>query len=132
MADALLLSCDFAHRFVYWQGASGRRYIHSVYAAGACPPLPGAVYVAVARGAGGERRPLAIGRFAAIEALNLACPSGGEGLDAADEVHVHLLAETDAECERILRDLARGLNLSPPRASPTPPAATAQLSLFPA
>ena len=29
-------------RFWYWRGASGQTYIHSIYPAGSCPPLPGA------------------------------------------------------------------------------------------
>lgn len=131
MPDALHLDCDFSDRFVYWKGASGRRYIHSVYDVAACPPLPGALYLAVARDTGGERRPVAIGRFAAIEALNLPAPSAdGEGPGAVEEVHVHLLAESDAECARILDDLSQGLGLVPPavRAAPSLPAG--QLSLF--
>jgi len=131
MPETLHLDCDFADRFVYWRGASGRRYIHSVYDVGACPPLPGALYLAVARGAGGERRPVAIGRFAAIEAANLPSPmAGGEDLAAADEVHVHLLAENDADCERILGDLSQGLDLAPLPARAAPHLPATQLALF--
>ncbi len=40
MPDCLSLECDFASRFVYWTGGSGRRYIHTVYEADACPRCP--------------------------------------------------------------------------------------------
>lgn len=49
-------------RFWYWHGASGRKYIHSVYAPDCCPPLPGAIYVAVRR-EGSLRIALSVGRF---------------------------------------------------------------------
>ena len=42
-------------RFWYWRGRSGQKYIHSVYAGDACPPLPGAIYVAVRRIVAGEQ-----------------------------------------------------------------------------
>src|SRR6478609_5390047 len=50
-------------RFWYWHGASGRRYIHSVYRPETCPPLPGAVFLAV-RSLGNLRTVLGAGRFA--------------------------------------------------------------------
>jgi hypothetical protein len=37
----------FGERFWYWRGISGQSYIHSIYSREACPPLPGAVFVAV-------------------------------------------------------------------------------------
>lgn len=50
-------------RFWYWHGASGRRYIHSVYAPDALPTAaPGAIYVAVRR-QGRCRVALSVGRF---------------------------------------------------------------------
>ena len=88
-------------RFWYWQGASGRNYIHSIYAADACPPSPGAVYVAV-RHVNGERSAIKIGRF----------PSFWDGSTGnrfarlgADEIHVHLLARNDQAADAVLHDL---------------------------
>ena len=52
----------FKDRFWYWTGASGRKYIHSVYGLEDCPPLPGAIYVAVRR-EGPLRVVMGIGRF---------------------------------------------------------------------
>ena len=114
MPDRLTIDCDFADRFVYWTGASGRRYIHTVYDAGACPPLPGAVYVSVERLPGGQLRALAAGCFPKPLAFNLARLADAGGSAAfANEVHVHLLADSEAERAAILDDLRRGLGLAP-------------------
>ena len=56
----------FKERFQYWQGASGHRYICSIYAPHSCPPLPGAVYIAVKREEDGARSARAVGRFASF------------------------------------------------------------------
>ena len=107
-------------RFWYWRGASGRNYIHSIYRADACPPLPGAVYVAVKR-AGGERRAVNVGRFCNFwdGSLGSLAGSGIAGLDA-DEIHVHLLACNADAAEAVFGDLQRALhercNSSPPSA----------------
>ncbi len=89
-------------RFWYWRGRSGSTYIHSIYPADFCPPLPGAVYVAV-RSVNGMRRACAIGRFSrSLEngPLGTAFPEG------CNEIHVHLLAREDEAAELVRRDLA--------------------------
>jgi hypothetical protein len=111
--DRLSFDCNFASRFVYWTGGSGRRYIHTVYEADACPPLPGGIYVSVVRGLGGERKPVAVGRFAKSFALSLAASQGEPAREGRCEIHVHLLAESDADGENVLADLRGGLNLYP-------------------
>jgi len=94
----------FGERFWYWRGASGRNYIHSIYEADACPPLPGAVYVAVRR-QGSERRAIATGRF----------PSFWDGSFhdlpeiEADEIHVHLLSRNDRDATAVCEDLKLAL-----------------------
>ncbi len=114
MPDALSLDCDFADRFIYWRGASGRRYIHTVYEADDCPPLPGAVYVSVERDGRGPCRVLAVGCFPAHLAFNLARQAdGGAGIGLANEIHVHLLADGEDERQMILDDLRQGLNVAP-------------------
>ncbi len=96
-------------RFHYWSGQSGTRYIFSIYKPGSCPPLPGAVYVIANKRPDGSRDALAIGRFPAVwesashEAAKLIRSSGG------DEVHVHLLAESDRQAEDIVCDLKPAL-----------------------
>jgi hypothetical protein len=100
---------DMKERFFYWQGASGRKYIHSVYDLDACPPLPGAVYVAVKR-SGHLRIAVAVGRFAPFWDKSLGRDDSGR-LEAlgVDEVHVHLLAHSPEGADEIRGDLASAL-----------------------
>ncbi len=96
---------ELTDRFWYWYGASGRRYIHSVYPARHCPVLPDAVYLSVRRISDCQFVPVAVdlsqplchlkGRFSARSVV--------------DEVHVHLLAENHLEAGRICDDLRAGL-----------------------
>ena len=107
-------------RFWYWFGSSGRRYIHSVYPVGGCPPLPGAVFIAFKR-TGTLRTALAVGRFSLFWDM-----SGARCLEGdADEVHVHLLARDDRDAEVIAADLARALepSLNKLEQEPVPPPA---------
>jgi hypothetical protein len=87
-------------RFWYWRGASGKKYIHSVYAADACPPLPGAIYVAVRR-IGHLRTIIAVGRFSPFWDRAF---SDYANMDA-DEIHVHLLARDNSAADAVLSDL---------------------------
>ena len=89
-------------RFWYWRGASGQTYIHSIYPAGSCPPLPGAVFLAVRRHGDGRREVLRAGRFPD----DWDGPNGAQNL-MADEIHVHLLARGDAAAVAVLGDLVR-------------------------
>lgn len=92
-------------RFWYWQGASGQSYIHSIYQAGTCPPLPGAVFLAVRRLRDGRREAVAAGRFPDR------WDGGGVGLDGmAEEVHVHLLARNDLAATAVLDDLCNAMS----------------------
>ena len=95
----------FNDRFWYWYGASGNRYIHSVYPAKACPVMPRAVYLSVRRLSDDRFVPLSIEIADAVSLLTnayVAC-------DGADEVHVHLLAEGDREARSICDDLKAGV-----------------------
>jgi hypothetical protein len=100
---------DMKDRFFYWQGASGRKYIHSVYEMDACPPLPGAVYVAVRR-SGSLRIAVSVGRFQPFWDRTLGQDDMSR-LEAmgVDEVHVHLLAKGPENAEIIKRDLSSAL-----------------------
>lgn len=104
---------DMRDRFFYWQGASGRKYIHSVYNLDACPPLPGAIYVAVKR-SGHMRIAMAVGRFAPFwdKTLGQIDLDRLEALDV-DEVHVHLLAHSPEGAEAIKNDLSAALGDAP-------------------
>jgi hypothetical protein len=96
-------------RFWYWHGASGRRYIHSVYRPETCPPLPGAVFLAV-KSLGNLRTVLGAGRFAGFWDVNI--PAGDAAHWAglgANEIHVHLLGRDETEARRIADDLRAAL-----------------------
>lgn len=105
----VLWDANEASRFWYWFGASGCRYIHSVYPADACPPLPGAVVLAVKR-IGHLRTVLKVGRFPVTWDIK---PGKGCNIDianpAVNEIHVHLLAKCEANAEAIVNDLRAAL-----------------------
>src|SRR4029079_15435371 len=64
-ADEPALVCAeaiFDQAFHYWRGASGQRYLHSVYSLVGCPALPRANYILVHRHADGSRTPLMFGQ----------------------------------------------------------------------
>lgn len=100
----------FKDRFWYWRGASGKKYIHSVYAVEDCPPLPGAIYVAV-RSQGNLRTVMALGRFTPFWD-NVVTGRSLDRLRASGvtEIHVHLLAKSPDQCEAILADLEGALD----------------------
>jgi len=111
-SPAFDLDNEFGDRFWFWTGASGKRYIHSVYQPEDCPPLPGAIFIEVCRMADGSRKALSAGRFSPL--WDLAASTAGR-LDAAcREVHVHLLAEDDSATAKVLDDLRTGLGLNVP------------------
>jgi hypothetical protein len=98
-----------ANRFHFWTGASGKRYVHTVYELLDCPALPSANYVLVRREAGARRKVLSIGRVSNTAAsLNLAEIRQRGAELGADEVHVHLLAETPKLSKLVEFDLRTG------------------------
>lgn len=103
LAESLNDACP---RFHFWTGASGKRYVHTVYSIFDCPPLGIASYVLVRRSNKTERSILAIGRLSHDEAtLNLADIRQRAATLGADEVHVHLLAGSATECQAVEVDL---------------------------
>ncbi len=102
-------AAEFADRFHFWSGASGRRYVHTVYSLIECPELASGSYIFVRRGADGRRIALAIGRTTHDAAsLNLAEIRHQGALIGANEVHVHLLAGTAAQSRMVELDLRAG------------------------
>jgi hypothetical protein len=96
-------------RFHFWTGASGKRYVHSVYELLDCPPMPAANYVLVRRRANGRAEPLSIGRVGnGAPSLNLAEIRQRGAELGADEVHVHLLADNSKLGKLIEFDLRTG------------------------
>jgi hypothetical protein len=104
---AALADEPLSPRFCAWRGASGRRYIASVYPARACPAYCDAALIAVAVQSDGRRRIVALadtGPFPEPIVARLAqtaAPFSGRL-----ELHLHLLAETAAERRAALDDLA--------------------------
>ncbi|MGE0055362.1 MAG: hypothetical protein AB7S74_14240 [Hyphomicrobium sp.] len=93
-------------RFHFWTGASGKRYVHTVYSLFDCPPVGMANYVLVRKEGRAKRSVLAIGRVMGDStSLNLAeIRQHGASL-GADEVHIHLLASSDHESQAVEVDL---------------------------
>ncbi|MHA1164495.1 MAG: hypothetical protein ACTSP0_02800 [Alphaproteobacteria bacterium] len=93
--------------FHYWRGESGQRYVHTVFPLIDCPLMAAVNYILVYRDVDGVRRPLDVGRTSgASESLNLAQLRRRAALMGANEVHVHFMAETAAERERVEADVA--------------------------
>lgn len=96
-------------RFHFWSGASGRRYVHSVYDLLDCPEVPAANFLLVKRDASGHRSVLAIGHAVHEAAsLNLAEIRFRAARLGANEVHVHLLAPSAQERRIVELDLRAG------------------------
>ncbi len=96
-----------SERVQVWRGKSGRRYVHTVYPAEACPEMSNAIYLAVGRSPSGGRRPLAIdGKRAFMPVADFdSAASSGRPETWAEEVHVHLLAQCDEQASRVIDDL---------------------------
>lgn len=100
---------DLADRFHFWSGASGRRYVHTVYSLVECPAIPAGNYILVHRDPEGRRLVLAIGRVGNPAAsLNLAEIRRRGAELGANEVHVHLLATNAKQSRLIESDLRSG------------------------
>jgi len=85
----------FDQAFHYWRGASGQRYLHSVYSLVGCPALPKANFILVRRDDDGTREALLFGNTKAdAMSLNLARLRHEGAKIGANEVHIHLLADT--------------------------------------
>jgi hypothetical protein len=108
-ADEPALVCSeaaFAQAFHYWRGASGRRYLHSVYSLIGCPALPRANYILVRRYDDGRRVALAFGQTKDdAVSLNLAHLRHEGAKIGANEVHIHLLAENSDDRALVETDL---------------------------
>ncbi len=103
------MKASVANRFHFWTGASGKRYVHTVYELLECPPLPVANYVLVRREPGARRKVLSIGRVGnSAASLNLAEIRQLGAELGADEVHVHLLAESAKLAKLVEFDLRTG------------------------
>jgi hypothetical protein len=113
---------DNVARCQYWRGASGRRYVHTVYSLIECPPLPKATYLLVRRSGDRSAQVLHIASGeSSAPTLNLARIRQLGATLGANEVHVHYLAETESQRLLVTCDLRAGLfgalSAEPARAS---------------
>lgn len=105
-APAVFFDTDTGARFHFWTGATGKRYVHTVYSLFDCPPVEQANYVLVRRGDQSMRSILAIGRLTnEAPSLNLAEIRQRGATLGADEVHIHLLATSMQESQAVEVDL---------------------------
>lgn len=99
--------------FLFWTGASGTRYVHSVYNLFDCPPVEGANYILAKRHSDGHRTVVSIGRATSeTGTLNLAEIRLRSAQLGANEVHIHLLADSSAQSQMIESDLRSSLALA--------------------
>lgn len=96
-------------RFHFWSGATGKRYVHTVYSLWDCPELQSGAYILCRADTQGRREALATGRLTHRAAsLNLAEIRQRGALLGANEVHVHLLATTDHDMKLVEFDIRTG------------------------
>jgi hypothetical protein len=112
------MSPEQAPRFHFWTGASGKRYVHTVYSLFDCPTLEDANYILVRRRDRSTRAILAIGRLSNNSPTqNLAEIRQHAAALGADEVHVHLLASSNQEAEAVEADLITAQFLNEPHSA---------------
>lgn len=108
-AGAAAVDRQLTERFHFWAGASGKRYIHTVYRLTECPPISAGNYVLVRRAEDGSRVLLGVGRAEqAAPSLNLADIRQKGASVGANEVHIHLLAENAKQMKLVEFDLKTG------------------------
>lgn len=84
-------------KFRFWTGASGRRYVHTVYSLRECPEIANAVYLLVRTSPNGESEVVRVSQTeSSSESLNLAQIRYHAARLGANEVHIHMIAETPA------------------------------------
>ena len=100
--------------FMFWSGASGRLYVHSIYTLIDCPELPNANVVFVRNCSANSRQQIQVSRVEnGASSLNLAEIRHKGALLGADEVHVHLLGKDRSERLCIEYDLVSS-EVTPP------------------
>ena len=107
-----LVGSDLSRRFLHWRGVSGRRYLFSIFplqraaSIDDAPRFHDAVVLAVVRDAAGDRRILVADETGALPDLFYASAElRGAVAAGANEIHVHLLAESVDGRAALLRDL---------------------------
>lgn len=102
-----------AHDFTFWRGATGSRYVHTVYPLLECPELPDANILLVRRHPSGRAEVVSIASVEhGVGCSNLAEIRRTAAELGATEVHVHFLAADGDERAMIVRDLSGAGELS--------------------
>jgi len=97
---------EIGQSYHYWRGATGRRYLHTVFPLLDCPEIPKANYIIVARGSTDARQALEIGQtFDHAGSLNLAHLRQRAAQLGGCEIHIHVLAETPSGRNSVEADL---------------------------
>jgi len=96
-------TAHFGKRFYYWLGASGERYLHTVFAMDADFHYPGANLMIVRHEPNGERFVLFAGRAGQLSPGEINHLRTYQG---ANEQHFHLMAMDDTAVEKIAADLS--------------------------
>ena len=92
--------------FQFWAGASGKRYVHTIFDLVGCPRIPACSYVLVRREVNGRRTAVRIATASAEAwSLNLAEIRHRAAQLGANEVHVHLIALSGQATAGIAADL---------------------------
>ena len=107
-----LVGSDLSRRFLHWRGASGRRYLFSIFplsraaSIDEAPRFHDAVLLAVLRDAAGERRILMADETGTLPDLFYASAKLRDAVAAgANEIHAHLLADDMPARAALLHDL---------------------------
>jgi hypothetical protein len=107
-----------SHDFMFWSGASGMRYVHTVYQLLSCPEVPDANIVLARRLQSGECEQLDVLRVEnGSPSLNLADIRHAAAELGANEIHVHLLAGNAQHRQLIENDLRNANATSRDRAA---------------
>ena len=94
-------------RFRSWRGASGRRFMFSVYSSAACPAYDHAVLIGAGVAADGERHVLFIADTGAFpEPVLERARAMLARADQRTELHVHVLAQSPGERAALIEDLS--------------------------
>jgi hypothetical protein len=101
---------DLAEQTASWRGASGQRYLHTVYDFVTCPPLVDAVIVLVRRTSDGLAVPCHINTTSSdCASLNLAAIRQRGAMLCVSEVHAHFVAPSEEARALVVCDLRAGL-----------------------
>jgi hypothetical protein len=105
---AALADGSLAAQFRYWRGASGRRYVFSVYDKVSCPAYDHAVLIAATKEASGRRQVIFIADTGASPEAVLAEAIRVAG-DRPVELSIHLLAVSAVARAEVVADLPSAL-----------------------